>query len=305
MARPYDKPIAVIGDVMLDRYLRGRVNLLSPEAPVPVLNVANQEQVPGGAANVAMNCRALAPEVLLFGLVGDDDAATALTNALRNADVSVHFLKTASPTIVKTRIIDSDRHLLRVDLEKHFPAEDATGLAKAAIGSFDKFGAVLLSDYAKGTLNDPQVYIGSARRSGLRICIDPKQTPFGCYRGAHVLTPNALEFQAATGVAVTRSDFPATATALCAELQLDALLVTAGAAGMYFFEPQKPMQHYAAVPVSPVDVTGAGDVVIAVFVEGLQRELSYEDAVCRANRAAAHSVTIPGTAVVTRAMADE
>lgn len=290
---------------MLDRYLRGRVNRLSPEAPVPVLNVANQTQVPGGAANVAMNCRAFAPEVLLFGLVGEDNAATALTNSLSNADVSVHFIRTASPTIVKTRIIDSDRHLFRIDLEKYFPAQDATELAIKATGSFHKFGTVLLSDYAKGTLNDPQIYIGSARKNGLRICIDPKQTPFDCYRGAHVLTPNALEFQSATGVAVTESDFPATATALRAELQLDALLVTAGAAGMYLFEPQKPMQHYSAVPVSPVDVTGAGDVVIAVLVDGLQRELSYEDAVCRANRAAAHSVTMRGTAVVSRAMTDE
>lgn len=118
------------------------------------------------------------------------------------------------------------------------------------------------------------------------------------------MTPNVLEFEAATGVAVASADFPATASALCVDLQLDALVVTAGASGMFFFEPHRPVQHITAASVSPVDVTGAGDVVIAVLVEGLQRGLSYEDAVRRANRAAAHSVEMSGTGVVTRAMVD-
>ncbi len=283
---------------MLDRFVHGQVTRLSPEAPVPVLTVSGHEDVPGGSANVAVNCRALGREVRLFGLVGQDAEATILTDALESKGIRTRLFPTAAPTILKTRLIDGRRHLFRFDLEQRFVPGDAAALARAVFAELNEAGAVLLSDYAKGTLAEPQAYIRAARSAGLRICVDPKHVPFDRYFGAHVLTPNAIEFEAATGTIVGGSGFNDIAAALCASLSLEALLVKAGNRGMYLIQPYKPVRHIEARPVVAVDVTGAGDVVLAVLSDGLARGLSYEDAAVRANSAGAISVTRRGTGVV-------
>lgn len=294
--------IFVVGDVMLDKYVHGKVTRVSPEAPVPVLSVQNIQTVLGGGANVAANLKALGAEVKTFGLVGQDPEAGQLQAMMNTLGIESCLKSTSVPTIVKTRLIQDGRHLFRIDHEKHFSALDSLKLARNFSREVQSAKIVVLSDYNKGTLLDPQAYIQAASEAGLRICVDPKRPDFECYRGASVATPNAVEFERATGTLVSSAKFPQEAERLRRSLSLDALLVTDGANGGYLLEAGRNMLHVCTNRVSAVDVTGAGDVVIASLADGLARGLSMEDAVRRAIRAGTISVKLSGTGVVNREM---
>lgn len=284
--------------------MHGKVTRVSPEAPVPVLSVQEIQIALGGGANVAANLKALGAEVKIFGLVGQDPEAGQLRAMMKTLGIESCLKSTSGPTIVKTRLIQDGRHLFRIDREEHFSALDSSKLAREFSREVRSAEIVVLSDYNKGTLLDPQTCIQAANEAGVRICVDPKRPDFECYRGASVATPNAVEFERATGTLVSSAKFPREAERLRRSLSLDALLVTDGVNGGYLLEAGGDMLHVCTDRVSAADVTGAGDVVIASLADGLVRGLSMEDAVRRAIRAGTISVRYSGTGVVSREMLD-
>jgi D-beta-D-heptose 7-phosphate kinase/D-beta-D-heptose 1-phosphate adenosyltransferase len=183
--------VLVIGDIMLDRYWHGPASRLSPEAPVPVVKVAQIEDRPGGAANVALNLAALGSGALISGATGDDDAADSLQARLTAAGVHCDFSRSDKfPTITKLRVISQNQQLIRLDFEEDIPIAAANRTNSSAIELFGSAQAIILSDYAKGTLAAPQELIAAAKARGISVLVDPKGSDFARYKGATLMTPN-------------------------------------------------------------------------------------------------------------------
>lgn len=199
--------VLVLGDVMLDRYWFGATDRISPEAPVPVVRVKANEERAGGAANVAMNIASLNVPVRLLGLTGNDEAGGALTALLENQKIHCDFVKLDShPTITKLRILSRHQQLLRLDFEENFNNVHNDHLLVKLKSAVKNAGALILSDYGKGTLNDVQHMIQIARQANVPVLIDPKGTDFERYRGATLLTPNMSEFEAVAGTCQSDED---------------------------------------------------------------------------------------------------
>lgn len=296
----FDKArVLVVGDVMLDRYWHGATSRISPEAPVPVVKVDQSEDRPGGAGNVALNIAALGADVSLLGLTGRDEAASALALKLRAANVRCDFHEVGThPTITKLRVISRHQQLLRMDFEQPFAAEAAAALVEKAAPQVGLVGAVILSDYAKGALDDPQPLVLAARAAGVPLLVDPKGTDFRRYRGATLLTPNLHEFEAVVGPCATEFELVRKGLELLRELDLGALLVTRGEHGMTLLRAGHPELHLPARAREVFDVTGAGDTVISVLAAALAAGEELPSAVALANLAAGIVVGKLGTAVV-------
>lgn len=291
--------VLVVGDIMLDRYWHGSTARISPEAPVPVVKVQDSEDRPGGAANVALNIAALGAGATLTGLTGRDEAAGVLAERLRAAGVEHSFQQVdGRPTITKLRVISRHQQLLRMDFEDAFSPADAVSLSERARTLLAPMGAVILSDYAKGALTDPQPLIQAARAAGLPVLVDPKGTDFQRYRGATLLTPNLHEFEAVTGPCSSETELVSHAQQLIDSLNLEALLITRGEQGMTLVRPNQPELHLPAHAREVFDVTGAGDTVIAVLAAALAAGEALPQAVALANIAAGLVVAKLGTAVV-------
>ena len=291
--------ILVVGDVMLDRYWHGPTSRISPEAPVPIVKVEQIEDRPGGAANVALNISALGAGVSLTGLVGRDEAAEALTESMAAANVYSDFHCVDSrPTITKLRVISRHQQLIRMDFEDVFSANDAAALSEKALPLLAGVGALILSDYAKGALDDPQPLIQAAKSAGIPILVDPKGEDFSRYRGATLLTPNLDEFEAIVGHCADEQELVAKGEALMLAHDLQALLVTRGERGMTLLRPQEPELHLPARAREVFDVTGAGDTVIAVLAAALAAGEDMPQAVAMANLAAGIVVAKLGTAAI-------
>jgi D-beta-D-heptose 7-phosphate kinase/D-beta-D-heptose 1-phosphate adenosyltransferase len=291
--------ILVIGDVMLDRYWHGPASRLSPEAPVPVVKVAQIEDRPGGAANVALNLAALGSGALISGAIGNDNAADSLQARLTAAGVHCGFSRSDEfPTITKLRVISQHQQLIRLDFEEDIPSSAASAVNSDAIELFGSAQAIVLSDYAKGTLADPQELIVNARLQGVPVLVDPKGSDFARYKGATLLTPNLSEFEAVVGTCETEAELVERGLALVGELDIDALLVTRGENGMSLLRPNQPVFHLPAQAKEVFDVTGAGDTVIAVLAASIAVGEPIENAVTLANLAASIVVGKLGTATV-------
>ncbi|HEY3698845.1 MAG TPA: bifunctional D-glycero-beta-D-manno-heptose-7-phosphate kinase/D-glycero-beta-D-manno-heptose 1-phosphate adenylyltransferase HldE [Spongiibacteraceae bacterium] len=291
--------VLVVGDVMLDRYWHGGTARISPEAPVPVVKVDIAEDRPGGAGNVALNIAALGARAQLFGLTGDDEAAAALTTRLHAAAVECHFHRVIDhPTITKLRVISRHQQLLRMDFEQPFAPAAADELSALAQREIAHCNTIILSDYAKGALADPQPLIRAARAVNVPVLVDPKGSDFQRYRGATLLTPNLGEFEAVVGICQNEYELVAKGQQLMRDLQLDALLITRGEHGMTLLQPNQPELHLPAQAREVFDVTGAGDTVIAVLAAALAAGEALADAVMLANLAAGIVVGKLGTAVV-------
>jgi len=197
----YEKAnVLVVGDVMLDRYWHGSTNRISPEAPVPVVNVKQIEERPGGAANVALNIAALGASSNIIGLVGNDEAAKVILEHLHSAHVHTEFIAIEGvPTITKLRILSRHQQLIRLDFEESFFNVDSTDLLKNIEIELKKSKVVILSDYNKGSLSDVQMMIQLAKKHHAKVFIDPKGSDFEKYRGATLLTPNLTEFEQVVG----------------------------------------------------------------------------------------------------------
>ena len=291
--------ITVIGDVMLDRFWSGASRRVSPEAPVPVVNVSGQEDRAGGAGNVAVNLAELGVTVSLVGLCGDDEHARALRSCVESAGVRWNVMPCKADTIVKLRVLSRNQQLLRMDFEETLAPYANDLFLRYAQQHLADADLVILSDYAKGTLQLVQPLLAYCREAGKRTLVDPKGTDFERYRGATLMTPNLSELEAVVGPCDTDEALVEKAGNLRATLELDAILVTRSEAGMTLIERDGPAQHLTASAQEVFDVTGAGDTVIAVMAGGLSAGLSMADAARYANHAAGVVVAKLGTASVT------
>jgi D-beta-D-heptose 7-phosphate kinase/D-beta-D-heptose 1-phosphate adenosyltransferase len=291
--------LLVIGDVMLDRYWHGSASRVSPEAPVPVVKVANREDRPGGAGNVALNIAALGSAVRLVGVVGDDETGLELLSRLKAAGVYCDFLQSEEkPTITKLRIISQHQQLIRLDFEKAFEASDIIGLQDKAKSLVDDSQVMVLSDYGKGALQDINDLIDLGRSRNIPIIVDPKGTDFTKYRGATLITPNLTEFEAVMGGSHNEEDLVNKGLHLVRQLNLEAILITRGEHGMTLIRPDSPELHLPARAQEVFDVTGAGDTVISVLAASMAAGDGFADATALANLAAGLVVGKLGTAAI-------
>ncbi|HEX4044268.1 MAG TPA: bifunctional D-glycero-beta-D-manno-heptose-7-phosphate kinase/D-glycero-beta-D-manno-heptose 1-phosphate adenylyltransferase HldE [Gammaproteobacteria bacterium] len=289
--------ILVIGDIMMDRYWFGDACRVSPEAPVPIVNINNTDDRPGGAGNVALNISALGGQAILLGITGNDEAANLLAEQLSAANVQHDFCRVDSlSTIIKLRVISRRQQLLRLDFEKKLSANDET-LIKRYKQYLKQVNLVALSDYNKGTLANPQLLIQLARQANVPVLVDPKGADFSIYKHANFITPNFKEFEAIVGPCNSEQEIIEKGRALLSNYQIDALLVTRGEDGMTLID-QQDSTHLPAYAREVVDVTGAGDTVIAVLGTAVAAGASLPIAAALANLAAALAVSKVGAATV-------
>jgi len=293
--------ILVFGDVMLDRYVSGSVDRVSPEAPVPVLKPIKEEIRLGGAANVALNLSSLGSKVSLIGISGKDSSSAQIFKLLKENKIKNEIVKSNLPTITKLRLLSSKQQLLRVDNEEEFTKEDWNSAKKR----FDKSIALnsnnllIISDYGKGTLQDIPGLIKKAKKSKKIVLVDPKGNNFSKYKGADVITPNFSEFIGEVGAVKSEREITAKAKSLIKSLKLGALLVTRGPEGMTLFNKEKGNVVRSDFPTQAqevFDVSGAGDTVIASVAAALSTGLDMTSAVKLANVAAGIVVGKSGTA---------
>ena len=301
------KRIVALGDMMLDEFIWGRVRRISPEAPVPVVEVERQTLALGGAGNVVSNLVALGAEAIPLGVIGEDADADRLRAAFRQVGVSVEGLivDSARPTTLKTRIIAHNQQVVRADRESR--AVITSGIEDRVIAAFnelsEKANAVVVSDYNKGLLTNNLLerVLAGARERGLVVCLDPKMRSFDRYQPVTVITPNHQEAAEAAAIAIEdeRSLIEA-GRRLLDSIDCRAVLITRGEEGMTLFADEGEVTHIPTVAREVYDVTGAGDTVIATLALALASGASFVEAAVLANHAAGVVVGKVGTATVTR-----
>jgi D-beta-D-heptose 7-phosphate kinase/D-beta-D-heptose 1-phosphate adenosyltransferase len=297
----------VIGDLMLDHYVWGNVSRISPEAPVPVVHMSRETEMPGGAGNVAVNMAALGAEVYVVGLLGEDAAADRLISYFQRGPIHTESTvrSTERPTIVKTRIIAHHQQVVRVDRE--IPGAVSDALRNRVWEQVEKIlpdvQAVVLSDYAKGVVTPYLIHrlIPAARKRGIPIAVDPKVENFRHYRQVTCVTPNTQEAMASGGVQSLSGEkaIEKLGQALLRKINADSILITRGEQGMSLFERKKPVFHIPTRAREVFDVTGAGDTVISTLTLALAAGSSLRQAAELANDAAGIVVGKLGTASVT------
>jgi rfaE bifunctional protein kinase chain/domain len=301
--RMKESRVVVVGDIMLDRYLIGETERLSPEAPVPVVTVRERHAALGGAANVAANVAALGAHCLLVGIVGDDSDGATIRQELAVARLQDRFVLTVAgrPTTSKTRIIARSQQIVRIDdeVETLLDGPDLDRLVRVAREALADADALLLEDYNKGAL--PPALIAAvmeiARRRGIPIVVDPKFRQFFEYAGATVFKPNRRELESALGAAVDLQNGNALPEVL-ARLKVDNLLVTLGAEGMVLVMKDGSTTHIPSIARDIYDVSGAGDTVTAWMGSALAAGASVREAAQLANYAAGVEVGKTGVATV-------
>lgn len=297
--------IVVVGDLMIDAYIWGKVSRISQEAPIPVVEVTKDEARPGGAGNVGLNMLALGAHVEFCGVVGKDIHADVLRADLtaRGAGISGVLTTEDRPTTVKTRVIAQHQQMLRIDREnaKALPEAACQALCEAAKPLIAKADGVVFSDYNKGVLQASLVTSLLEASKGRTITVDPKPQNMHLFRGAALITPNKKEAEAAVGFALrTEADVHAAAEKLREDLQLGATLITRGEEGMSLYDGKEHM----TIPTQAkqvFDVTGAGDTVISVATLALCAGATPEEASILANVAAGISVAHIGVYTVSAA----
>lgn len=290
--------VLVVGDVMLDRYLIGDTERISPEAPVPVVRVAQAEDRAGGAANVARNIAHLDGTVALLGIVGDDSDSVLLREILAQDHVRTELLAPpGARTISKMRVISRHQQVVRLDMEEPFRQGHAAALAERFRELVAAYDTIVISDYNKGSLLEVGEIIAAARAAGKRVLVDPKQRDLSVYRGADVITPNLGEFRAAGGDASSESAMLDSARALLRKAGIGAMLLTRSEQGMSLITLEEHL-HYPAEVLEVSDVTGAGDTVIATLGTLLSAGFDLAEAAWTANLAAGIVVGKVGAATV-------
>ncbi len=295
--------VLCVGDVMLDRFVYGDMERISPEAPVPVLLLNKRTEMPGGAGNVASNVISLGGRAILIGLVGEDDAAITLRDTLRlRAQVSEMLVPTPRrPTICKTRFIAAHQQVVRADEESRLPlqADEAELLCQAIDARLEEADVVILSDYGKGVCDQMVVHhlIGEARLRDIPVFVDPKTPDFRHYRGATCITPNAKELAAASGMPVSdNASVEAAARKVMARAEADAILATRSEKGMMLVPAEGEAIAVPARAREVFDVSGAGDTVIATMALAVGSGMAFDQAMRIANAAAGVVVAKLGTA---------
>jgi len=300
-----DQPILVVGDLMLDRFVWGRVERISPEAPVPVVEVVKETVHLGGAANVAYNLAVLKARPLLVGVVGSDEAGDRLVEELHRQEISSEGIvrDKGRSTTIKTRIIAHNQQVCRTDREDKTPLSQGTvdQMRSAYQTLLEQVQGMILSDYGKGALSAALVVdlIQEARQAKKFLAVDPKADDFSVYRGASIVTPNKKEAVRASGVEIVdEASFIQAGEKLLEVIASDYLLITRGEEGMTLFEG-KEHSHIPTVAREVFDVSGAGDTVIASLTLAVAAGASIRDAAILANHAAGVAVGKLGTAAAT------
>ena len=296
--------ILVIGDLMLDQFIWGSVERISPEAPVPVICVERESAMPGGAANVASNVRALGGETFLLGVVGPDSDGTRLRQELQGRGLSTEYIYVdrRRPTTTKTRIIGQRQQMVRIDRER---IERVTGdllevVVEAAREAIPRVDGVVVEDYGKGLIHPGLLkpVIALAKRYKKVITVDPKEEHIHYYRGVTALTPNRKEAALAAGIPITDElSLRRAAQRLLSRLRPEVLLITLGEDGMalFFRDGRKPVK-IPTMAREVFDVSGAGDTVIATFTLARAAGASFPEAAVLANTAAGVVVEKVGVA---------
>jgi rfaE bifunctional protein kinase chain/domain len=299
--------VMVIGDIMLDRYVWGLVSRISPEAPVPVVDVREETCRLGGAANVANNIVSLGAACELVGIVGDDPEGRDLETQAGAVQVDVGGLvrDPERPTTVKTRVIAHNQQVVRTDRESksEVAGEIERKVFESAMARLDRCDAVIVSDYGKGVITKALLdsLIPRAREQDMVVSVDPKETHFMNYRNVSLITPNQYEAGGALGMRVhDEESLHEVGWRIVGELGPDALLVTRGAEGMSLFQKDGSYRHFPTVARQVYDVTGAGDTVICAFSLALCAGASMEEAAHIANHAARIVIGQLGTATVSK-----
>jgi D-beta-D-heptose 7-phosphate kinase/D-beta-D-heptose 1-phosphate adenosyltransferase len=298
-----ERRVLVVGDVMLDEFVWGRVGRISPEAPVPVVEVTDESFHLGGAGNVAASVRALGGRAALAGVVGADAAGERVRRALSAAGVEGQLVLVSPdrPTTLKTRIIAHSQQVVRADREdaSDVPGRIVQALVEGLRREMVSADALVVSDYQKGVVTPPLLrrVLPLARRLRLSVLVDPKVRHFRLYRGVTVVTPNQIEAEQATGIRQHLSeDLESAGRRILSLLRCRAVLVTRGERGMSLFERGRPSLHVPAVAREVFDVTGAGDSVIATLALALAAGATLPEAASLANAAAGVVVGKVGTA---------
>ncbi|MCX8030903.1 MAG: D-glycero-beta-D-manno-heptose-7-phosphate kinase [Thermodesulfovibrionales bacterium] len=302
------KKILVIGDLILDRYILGKVTRISPEAPVPVVDVVEENFRMGGAANVANNIRALGGKVTIAGTIGNDSAGNKLVEMLTTSNINIEGLITdRRHTTVKTRVIAHNQQVVRFDKEerKKVEGKNLENLLNFLKESIPQHDAIIISDYKKGVISSPLMdeVVLLANRYHKFISVDPKVGHFHLYKNVSLLTPNVVEASEGSGVEIKDEKSLIKAGKILVEkLRCHSLLITRGEEGMTLFKksngfPALSVTHFPTVARKVFDVTGAGDTVIATFTLAYSAGATMEEAAKLSNHAAGIVVAEVGTAV--------
>jgi len=295
--------LLVLGDLMLDHYLWGRCERISPEAPVPVVDVQKETSSLGGAGNVAANLTSLGAEPVLVGLVGEDDRSRQLFEAFadRGVDTRAIVRDPSRPTTMKTRIIAHSQQVVRADWESRADVEGkALKMLLATLErELPKCHGLIVSDYGKGVVTRVvlEKAIGLAKAKKLPTCVDPKESHIDAYKGVSILTPNQNEAGYVMGQRITdETSLMSVGWGLQKRLDVDCALITRGADGMSLFERSGRYTHLPTVAREVYDVTGAGDTVVSVVALALAAGADYPEACYLANHAAGVVIREVGTA---------
>ncbi len=305
LSRFHRAKILVVGDLILDEFVWGKVSRISPEAPVPIVWVQRESLMPGGASNVANNIASLGGQVSVVGIIGEDRWGERLLGELAaRAIETTGVVRTDRPTTVKTRVIAHHQQVVRVDREQPEPLPDAavTRLIRAVEDRLEEIDAVVIEDYGKGAITRKllSAIIPAARRLKKIITVDPKEEHFELYHGVTALTPNRLEAGQMVGRELKRDeDIQRAGEELLRRLRCEAVLITLGEDGMWLFEHGGHQTRIPTVAQEVFDVAGAGDTVIAAFTLALASGAGMPDAARLANQAAGIVVGKLGVAVVT------
>jgi len=290
--------LLVVGDVMLDRYWFGDTGRISPEAPVPVVQVAKIDERLGGAANVARNASALGAKTTILGVIGQDEAGKRVEQLLQESGVQSQLQADSKvPTTVKLRVIARQQQLIRLDFEETPSQNSLDEKLKRFESLLPQVDVVILSDYGKGALEQVSAMIALAKANKKLVLVDPKGDAYSKYKGATVLTPNRSELRQVIGPWSDEADLTKRAQSLRQELELSALLLTRSEEGMTLFT-EKGTEHVRAQAREVFDVSGAGDTVIATLAVAMAAGWPLERAMALANRAGGIVVGKLGTATV-------
>ena len=299
-----NRKILVVGDIILDHYIWGKVNRISPEAPVPVVEVTRENFLLGGAANVANNIVSLGGHAAVIGINGEDIAGEALRSILEQKGVDCAGLFTENrPTTVKTRVIAHNQQVVRFDREdsKYVNGRILKGILFHIYGIINDYDAVIISDYKKGMVTAELVkgILKKTKPKNMFVAVDPKVGHFDFYKGVSLITPNLMEAALGAGMEITDDkSLNRAGQALLRKLSLKAALITRGEQGMSLFEKNK-VTHIPTVARKVYDVTGAGDTVISAFTLASASGADMANAAIIANHAAGLVVAEVGTAVAT------
>ena len=299
--------ILVIGDVMVDEYIMGKVSRISPEAPIPILNYKEEKRIAGGASNVAQNIASLGCKVTMSGVIGQDDVGQWLNGYLNSVNINTEglFIDEDRPTTVKRRFATKSQQLLRVDMEdtsdiSEYCRSKIVNLLQKNVNEFD---AVVLSDYTKGVLSS-----GDFVKDIIRICndsnkcisIDSKSGNIEAFKNATFVKPNNLELEQAVGIRIIDDEsLNEAGDKYLKRSGAKALIVTRGAKGISVFEPMKVRRDFPSKAVQIYDVTGAGDTVISTITAGITSGLSLDESIILGNLAASVVISKVGTVPIT------